>query len=364
MRTTLLQDWITVQGNAGNSVFTVTQEQGGWLDVSSFSGATFWVDVSQAVVSSSPVTLSLQTSPTLDESYFKSATPPLTLSASSSPVIVQTVRAPGLVPLARYLRWQVASGTALGGGNWVASFRIRVALSPEPGFVPTDLGGCVLWLRGDLGVTLNGTTVSAWADQSPSNDANKNLGQSTAGKQPTVSQLSGMRALGLSSASTTFMTSGLWASVLLQPSTWLFVGDNTNGGAAAQYLMDGDDTGHGQAVTYVPSTTTETIFAAGGSFSATKSWATASAFLGEWNGASSKIYFNNFTTAAASGTVNGGASGGQGSMTFGMHSNAFGGGNNWDGAVAEIIAFNRILLPSEKSRLRNYINGRYALGVT
>ncbi len=50
-------------------------------------------------------------------------------------------------------------------------------------------------------------------------------------------------------------------------------------------------------------------------------------------------------------------------MTFGMHSNAFGGGDNWDGAVAEVIAFNRILAASDKARLRSYINGRYGLGV-
>jgi hypothetical protein len=39
-------------------------------------------------------------------------------------------------------------------------------------FKPTDIGGCVLWLRSDLGITAthnppqNGDAVSAWADQS------------------------------------------------------------------------------------------------------------------------------------------------------------------------------------------------------
>lgn len=35
-----------------------------------------------------------------------------------------------------------------------------------PPFVPTDIGGLVLWLRSDLGITQGGGTVSAWADQS------------------------------------------------------------------------------------------------------------------------------------------------------------------------------------------------------
>lgn len=49
-------------------------------------------------------------------------------------------------------------------------------------FTPTSLSGCVLWLRADLGVTLNGSTVSAWADQSGSGN---HVSQGTAANQPT-----------------------------------------------------------------------------------------------------------------------------------------------------------------------------------
>lgn len=48
-------------------------------------------------------------------------------------------------------------------------------------FAPTDITGCVLWLRSDLGITLNGSTVSAWADQS--SNANTAI-QGTAANQP------------------------------------------------------------------------------------------------------------------------------------------------------------------------------------
>jgi hypothetical protein len=44
------------------------------------------------------------------------------------------------------------------------------------GLVPTNLSGCILWLRGDLGVTLNGADVAAWADQSgQGNDATQGV---------------------------------------------------------------------------------------------------------------------------------------------------------------------------------------------
>jgi hypothetical protein len=55
-------------------------------------------------------------------------------------------------------------------------------------FAPTSLSGCVLWLRADLGVTLNGSTVSAWADQSGTGN---HASQGTAANQPTYSASSG-----------------------------------------------------------------------------------------------------------------------------------------------------------------------------
>jgi hypothetical protein len=48
-------------------------------------------------------------------------------------------------------------------------------------FTPVALSGCVLWLRSDLGITLNGADVSAWADQS---GTAVSLAQATASKQP------------------------------------------------------------------------------------------------------------------------------------------------------------------------------------
>jgi hypothetical protein len=49
---------------------------------------------------------------------------------------------------------------------------------------PSSLATCVWWLRADLGVTLNGSNVAAWADQSGIEDANRNTMQATAPNQP------------------------------------------------------------------------------------------------------------------------------------------------------------------------------------
>jgi hypothetical protein len=56
----------------------------------------------------------------------------------------------------------------------------RYRLRPLP-FVPAMLPGLVLWVRADLGVTLNAGNVSIWADQS---GLGHNLAQATAANQP------------------------------------------------------------------------------------------------------------------------------------------------------------------------------------
>lgn len=65
-------------------------------------------------------------------------------------------------------------GIGLGPGFGSASRR----------FVPTLVGGTILWLRGDQGITLASSVLSNWTDQSGSgNDAS----QSTSGFRPPVS---------------------------------------------------------------------------------------------------------------------------------------------------------------------------------
>ncbi|HRZ92864.1 MAG TPA: hypothetical protein P5022_08155, partial [Candidatus Paceibacterota bacterium] len=60
--------------------------------------------------------------------------------------------------IARAIRWFSA---------WLAVFVLMAVAPPAPGAeVPTD--GLSLWLKADAGVTLNGSNVAGWADQSPS----------------------------------------------------------------------------------------------------------------------------------------------------------------------------------------------------
>jgi len=62
-------------------------------------------------------------------------------------------------------------------------------------WLPTDIAGCVLWLRSDLGITKDGSDrVSQWADQSGQNN---HASQATEAKQPvwTADQYQGLPGL-------------------------------------------------------------------------------------------------------------------------------------------------------------------------
>ena len=81
------------------------------------------------------------------------------------------------VPLTKYTRWRlsVPGGST---GTWDATFRIRGAGGRSSYMAPTQLAGCVGWFRADLGITLTGSNVSVWADQSgKGNDATAPAGR-------------------------------------------------------------------------------------------------------------------------------------------------------------------------------------------
>jgi hypothetical protein len=119
----ILQDWTTIRG--GGSVTTVTQQETDWLDLSPYQDVVFWVDVKE--VTSNP-TLYLQTSPTLDDSFFQSMTT-VTMAAAAAPTVVALLMlsASTTIPVARYVRWQIAGTT-----TWDATFRIALAAN-SPG---------------------------------------------------------------------------------------------------------------------------------------------------------------------------------------------------------------------------------------
>jgi hypothetical protein len=69
---------------------------------------------------------------------------------------------------------------------------VSSSLPSMSGVLPTELANLENWYRSDLGITLNGSTVSAWADQSGNG---RHATNGVAGRQPTYTTAAGLRGL-------------------------------------------------------------------------------------------------------------------------------------------------------------------------
>lgn len=131
----LLQDWTTIE-SASNSPFT--QSEADWMSFQAFQDIVLFLEVRAVDLEGlTSLGLAFQTAPAKDEALFSamqfttSTTPSqsVTLAASSSPVVCPVLLANGpLVPLARWVRWQlVPNGSVTSGKVWSVCFRIHCA---------------------------------------------------------------------------------------------------------------------------------------------------------------------------------------------------------------------------------------------
>jgi hypothetical protein len=161
----LLQDWTTISGTGtGGNSETVTQTASAWPSLDEYSNITFWLEVRDVTLSTGgSATLSYQTSPTPDESFFMTLGV-VTLAASPTPVVTKIrLGSNPAVALARYVRWSISvqgSSTV-----WSATFRILFAASAGvegPTGFPGDTSGFRLTLTSAVPVTTVdtvGTTI-------------------------------------------------------------------------------------------------------------------------------------------------------------------------------------------------------------
>jgi hypothetical protein len=187
MQSHVLQKWITIRGD--QTVTSVIQDSEEWLDLSEYSDLTAWVDVRSATTPSGSLTLTVESAPYRDELLFQSVGPAVTVGVTTSPKTVKSLKSKATASLAKWVRWKISvQGMS---GTWDTTFRVRLAASRTAHFSPTQLSGCVLWLRSDLGITLSSSQVSGWADQSGyANDASQ-----TGGSLPNYSAASGVNGL-------------------------------------------------------------------------------------------------------------------------------------------------------------------------
>lgn len=239
--------------------------------------------------------------------------------------------------------------------------RRQVQCRPDSGvaWTPKFISGLQLWLRADLGVTI-ATGVSAWADQSGTGDANKNVTQATGSKQPTLNasdaSYNNKATLSFSSAASQCLVSGLWSSPLSQPWTVVVVGQDDGTAASQVYVESGSDlAGSNRVLVYQNGTNYE--LNAGVALVADARDANPHGLIGVVNGASSRIY-HSARTAVATGDA--GARTPLGATFIGE---TFVGTAFLNGKIAEVIVWSGALTDAQLVPVWNYISSRYAITV-
>lgn len=229
-------------------------------------------------------------------------------------------------------------------------------MNPSPGriainFTPPSLGNCALWWRADLGITLNSTTVSSWADQI----SGVPMSQATAGLQPVYNAADaaagGQPTVGVSSTA----GSGLFTLstvIVPQPDTVYVVGRM----GAVNDIFDG--------ISNTPTTNRQSIGnnSAGFYFYA----GTSAPFIINFGPKVDTalhmfgVAFNGATTLGYVDTQNTGYTGNAGTNSL-VGPSVAGAFPVASGAVAEIVVFNVIHAPAQVRQMFRYFAYRYGL---
>lgn len=261
---------------------------------------------------------------------------------------------------------QVMGGGIIGG--------VSVMGGPAP-FVPTDISGNILWLRGDIGITQTSGNISAWTDQSGNgNDAT----QATSLNQPTyTTNINSQKTLTFDGANS-FMnlpsfailgaktivtvvrlaaTPSVFASVLTLKDTAGTLSEQTLFASSAGY----------QLVSYVVDMTAFGETSVGYFPISPEIDSNPHSYLVTYNGIT--VAPGNFTAQFDStdeAVVNSGAFARAPSDSASIGARVGVGGNTFyfQGDIAEIIVYNNVISSGDQIKLNTYLESRYNLAWT
>jgi hypothetical protein len=353
-RSYVLTEAVTVGGTG--SVTSVTQDATQYLDVNGAADATIVVECfALSAPVGGTVVLNVQSSPFFDETTFKLAAPPLTLSASPTPFILKTVAAVSVAGLARQLRWNI---TTTGSGAWSVTFRIRVVTNRTSYFGPTQLSGCTIWLRADMGITLVSGSVDTWADQSGNGYNATAPGTRPGFSANAVNNLPAITGNGTNQLMTTVpfpvAASMTWAAVINPTGVQNGYVRIIEQAYDQSYYLGVDVNGNKYKL-IVNNNVAPFGLANGGTVASGPVIVSAS-----YASPRGDVYVNG--TSVGHDNFTAPTTGGPNLALYIM--DAYNGFTEfWNGAVAEIVVYNRQLSSSEFTRLHRYLGGRYGITV-
>jgi len=265
----------------------------------------------------------------------------------------------GLFPSLALVRLRVQLG---GASNCSARIAVYVREGRNLGFIPSRLPGCMLWLRADLGVTLNGATVSSWADQSGNGVT---VTQGTTSKQPTFNAgtagvLNGLPTLQFAQGSLQILSSPV---------------NYTNGGAASIFSAVAPVAGSFFNTRIFETLNSNGYYLGMGNAGGPNWRAIINGTFGTGAGTTANgnyLVSLNFTGAVGALYQNGTQVASDGYTSPPSTSNpytigGFLGGSTttdfWNGHIAEVAFFKRVLTTTEVLAMHRYLGARYKISV-
>ncbi len=230
-------------------------------------------------------------------------------------------------------------------GTTVVPYEVEKWFDGAPtSVVPADVSGCLLWLKADMGIQTNGSGgVTNWLDQSGNN--NDAASQATNTHPPLVSNvINGKPAVRFSGTDDDYVKFPLLTTI--RTVLWVIKEDadatdnrfllgNSNTGSTYSFHRGGYNIWNGKHAPLMVNGTTELNGI-------------------EVDGTSTLVPTN---MAAISVRTSGNATANS------LARDRDEAGRNWDGDVAELIVYDRVLSDAEMNNLFVYLNERYALGI-
>jgi hypothetical protein len=235
----------------------------------------------------------------------------------------------------------------------------RASADQGSGFLPSNLPGLMFWVDSALGITLNGSNVSAWADQSGNGNS---LQQPTAANQPAYTAsdaaYNGQPSLTFLSTNPNWMDQANAFPVTVQPLSIYCVAHVTST-AGTSDLFDKVSGGASRILLQTsPGTATLVINASSVVGPTVATISTPSCIASVFNGASSAIYVN----ASGSPTTGNAGTSGQNKIEMG----AFSGGTaaQMNGKFASLLVYSAAHTAAQVQQVFAYLGARFGISVS
>jgi hypothetical protein len=238
----------------------------------------------------------------------------------------------------------------------ISSIAGSSVMSSSPGTDPTTLSNLIAQFRADSLSLSDGTSVASWVPAAGVEAAAAANG--TPANQPVyhTNQISGKPAVVFTAASSQQLDTGAWGTARPVPNTVFVVGKLNASGTGNLF------SGRNGVYNYMGTTTGTNVAIGAGAITEMSATITSGyhVFAAVYNGASSSIYVDSKTPIT--GTTGTGAS----ASLPGLHlgSSSTGGGSYLDGAIAELIVYNRALSTSEINGVLTWLGSKYGISIS